>query len=143
VIIFHKSANIDEIAKLHLIESNCLPILTYAFAAIKLMPDQMQEMNKAWNCAYRKIFGFNMWESVKLLICGLGRSDSVLIRLKPYINFLRCNMTSNNLTLKYLLIRNALSDSDSLCKRCSMHEDIENLVFNNRSNGHVIRLIHD
>src|SRR5579872_640421 len=102
--IFHKSANIDEIAKLHLIESNCLPILTYALPTLKLLPDQMQEMNKAWNCAYRKIFGFNMWESVKLLICGLGRLDFMHISLKLYINFIRNNMTSNNLTLKYLLI---------------------------------------
>ena len=36
---FHKSANIVEIAKLHLIESNCLPILTYALPALKLMSD--------------------------------------------------------------------------------------------------------
>ena len=47
--IFHKSANIDEIAKLHLIESNC-----YALPALKLRPEQMQELNKAWNCACRE-----------------------------------------------------------------------------------------
>src|SRR5438132_44037 len=104
--ILHKTANIDEMAKLQLLEANCLPILTYALPAMKLRQEQLKEMNKAWNCAYRKIFGYNMWESVKPLILGLGKLDFIHIRLKLYINFLISNINSNNQTLHYLLLRN-------------------------------------
>ena len=141
--IFHKTSNIDEIAKLHLIEAYCLPMLTYALPALKLRPEQMQEMNKAWNCAYRKIFGYNMWDSVKPLMLGLGKLDFVHIRLKLYINFLRCNIISNNLSLKYLVLRNVLSDSAFPCKRSSVFDSVKNLVHHNPSYGQVMFLVQD
>jgi len=36
---------------------------------------QMAELNACWNSLYRKIVGFNRWESVKALIHGLERLD--------------------------------------------------------------------
>jgi len=141
--IFHKTLNLDEIAKLHLVEANCLPFLTYALPALKLNREQLHEMNKAWNCAYRKIFGYHMWESVKQLMCCLGKLDFMHIRLKLYINFLRTNVNSNNLTLNYLLMRNVLFDSYSIFNQDSIIGDIKDLGFSEHSHGHVVRLIHE
>lgn len=144
--IFQKTANLDEIARLHLIEAKCLPILTYALPALKLRKEQLQEMNKAWNCAYRKIFGYNMWDSVKPLICGLGKLDFIHIKLKLYINFLRNNINSNNLTLKYLMLRSVFSDSNSCDKRDSIigSYTVQDLVLNNElSYGQVLSQIYD
>ena len=92
--ILHKTANLDEMAKLHLLEANCLPLLTYALPAVNLKQEQLKEMNKAWNCAYRKVFRYNMWESVKPLMLGLGKLDFVHIHLKLYMNFLKSNINT-------------------------------------------------
>ena len=36
---------------------------------------QIKEINSWWNSVYRKIFGYNKWESVKSLISSLRRLD--------------------------------------------------------------------
>ena len=36
---------------------------------------QEDELNASWNSVYRRIFGFNRWESVRAFINGLGRLD--------------------------------------------------------------------
>ena len=70
-----QSQCMDEILQLSLIETYCLPILTYAFPAVSLKARQLQELNSCWNSAYRRVFGFHRWESVRSFICGLGRLD--------------------------------------------------------------------
>ena len=62
----------DDLVKLKLLESYCLPILLYATAAMKLTIEQLCELNAAWNSVYRRIFGFNKWKSVRQFIGGLG-----------------------------------------------------------------------
>jgi len=58
----------DEILRLSLLQTYCLPILTYAAPAIKLKACQLHELNCCWNSVYRnKVFGFHRWESVKSL----------------------------------------------------------------------------
>ena len=64
---------LQDMIKLHLVESFCLPILSYATAALKLTMDQIKELNLCWNSVYRRIFGFQRWESVRVFIQGLGR----------------------------------------------------------------------
>jgi Reverse transcriptase (RNA-dependent DNA polymerase) len=65
----------NEIIKLQLLESQCLPILLYATECLILKPCQLSKINSWWNSVYRKIFGYNKWESVRKLICSLKRLD--------------------------------------------------------------------
>jgi hypothetical protein len=41
----------------------------------KYITSQLSSLNRCWNSVYRKIFGFNQWESVKTFIFGMGRTD--------------------------------------------------------------------
>ena len=99
--IYAKAKSADELLHLLLQESYSLPILTYAIAAIKLSTKQQGELNVCWNMVYRKLFGFNRWESVKSFICGMGRLDLHHIimqrRLKFYfhLRFSKCSVLSN------------------------------------------------
>ena len=53
----------DQIMHLSL-QVYCKPVLTYGLAAIYLTCEQMRILNCCWNNVYRRIFGFNKWESV-------------------------------------------------------------------------------
>ena len=57
---------------LHLLYSNCIPILTYACAVKEYPARQMHDCNTAVNDALRFIFGFNRWESVRQLRESFG-----------------------------------------------------------------------
>ena len=57
---------------LHLLYSNCIPILTYACAVKDYPARQMQDCNTAVNDALRLIFGYNRWESVRQLRESFG-----------------------------------------------------------------------
>ena len=81
----------DEILQLSLIETYCLPILTYAAPAVSLKVRQLQELNSCWNSAYQRVFGFHRWESVRSFICGLGRLD-----LKHVIMLMKMSMGVQN-----------------------------------------------
>lgn len=73
--IYAHAKTLDEIIHLTMQECYCLPVLTYAASVVKYTSKQEDELNACWNSVYRKIFGFNRWESVKCFICGLGRLD--------------------------------------------------------------------
>ena len=74
----------SDIVKLQLMESYCLPLLTYALESLNIKPACLREINSWWNSIFRRIFGYNKWESVKEVICRLGRLDLLHI-----INFHR------------------------------------------------------
>ena len=76
------SSDLCDLAQLQLHESYVLRTLTYATAAIKLSEMQIASLNACWNSAYRRIFHFNRWESVKCFIRGLGRLDFRHLRLQ-------------------------------------------------------------
>lgn len=87
--------SLEQLTQLTLMESYCLPLLTYAAGAIKLTKRQTQELNVCWNTVYRIIFGFNRWESVKCFIHGLGRLNLIhiikLYRLRFLFHLLQLN----------------------------------------------------
>jgi len=62
-----------ELIRLQLLESYCLPIISYYVAAWDLTKKQLTELNVCWNMMYRKLFGFHKWESVRGCINGVGR----------------------------------------------------------------------
>jgi len=62
--IYAQAKNLDELLHTHctyhsLQESYCLPMLTYAAAALNFTVRQEKELNACWNSVYRKLFGFH------------------------------------------------------------------------------------
>ena len=77
----------------------CISLLTYVVGAVTLSQRQLQELNVCWNTAFRVIFGFNRWESVKCFIHGLGRLNLVHIIKLYKIRFLFHLLCLNNKVL--------------------------------------------
>ena len=108
---------LNEIIRLNMIETFCMPILLYASAVLKLSQAQSSELNASWNSAYRRIFGFNQWESVRCFINGLGRLDFSHLKLYLHLKFCRLNLFSNNLTFRSVM--NVYCCSYTFNKLCS------------------------
>ena len=81
---FSKCKYTSDIVKLELLESQCLPILLYSIECLNLNDVQLREINSWWNSVYRKIFGYNKWESVKEIICLFGRLDAGIFLDPPW-----------------------------------------------------------
>jgi len=45
----------------------------YAIPALSLKSRQVDELNVCWNNVFRRIFNYNKWESIKVVILVLGR----------------------------------------------------------------------
>ena len=59
---------------LRLLESHCLPILTYAIETIYVANrDDRRQLRVAYNAIFRKVFRYRHWESVTNLQHALGR----------------------------------------------------------------------
>jgi len=54
--VYSKSSCMPELTKLHLLESYCLPILTYVIGSLNLSKSQCKALNVCWNNAFRKVF---------------------------------------------------------------------------------------
>ena len=76
-----RAKSLDELVDLSLQESYFLPILTYSSAATSFTVKQTHELHVCWSSAYRHIFHFNRWESVKCFINGLACLDLLHIRI--------------------------------------------------------------
>ena len=57
--------SVDEVVKLHLVKSFCLPLLTYCIAALDMRKSDIKELAVCWIDAFRKNFHYHRWESVK------------------------------------------------------------------------------
>ena len=70
--VFSRNSSLAEPVKLHLVRAFCLPLLVYCLGALDLSPGIVNELGVCWNDAFRKIFNYNRWESVKVLqfFCG-------------------------------------------------------------------------
>jgi len=51
--------------------------LTYAIEAVSLISSMVHDLSVCWNNVYRRIFGMNKWESVKLIQYFCGKHDFV------------------------------------------------------------------
>ena len=59
---------------LRLLESHCLPILTYAIDVIHIVGrDEKRKLRVAYNSIFRKVFNYRTWESVTDLQHALQR----------------------------------------------------------------------
>ena len=87
---------------MHLLYTNCIPVLTYACNVKEFSAKEMRDINTAINNAIRKIFSFNRWESVRALREGCGYksiydifanarqkfNDSLISHSNPILRFL-------------------------------------------------------
>ena len=79
-----------------------LPLLTYALECLNTKPAILQQINSWWNSVFRKIFGYNTWESVKEVIWRLGRLDLLHIINLRQLLFLKHLSHSNNKVVRDL-----------------------------------------
>lgn len=93
----------NELLKLNLIESHCLPILLFSSVSTRISVEQINELNIGWNSIYRRIFGFHKWESVKKFICGIGRLDFKSIRNYSRLKFVLNGLSNANTAFKSML----------------------------------------
>ena len=77
-----------EPVKLQLIKSFCLPLLSYCIGAVELKNRTLADMAVCWNDAFRKIFHFNRFESVKELMYFCSELDFQHLYDLARINFL-------------------------------------------------------
>ena len=64
----------DDMILLKLIESHCVPILTYAIEIVKVWNrDENRSLRVAYNSVFRRIFGYRSYESVTSLQHSLNR----------------------------------------------------------------------
>ena len=63
--ILNKFKYVNEDVKLHLVKSFCSPLLTYSIGALSLTNQNFRDLAVCWNDAFRKIFNFKRWDSVK------------------------------------------------------------------------------
>ena len=94
----------SDIVKLELMESQCLPILLYCIESLNLSNVQVKAVNSWWNAVIRKIFDYNKWESVKNVICLLGRLDLIHIVNLRRLRFIKTLLTCDNQAMKELSI---------------------------------------
>ena len=80
----------DDIVMLRLIESHCVPVLSYAIEVI-IVADRKQfsKMRAAYNSIYRKLFNYSYRESVTNLQHTLGRPTWEELIAKRKNNFLK------------------------------------------------------
>lgn len=117
--ILNKCKYASDFVKLHLMESQCLPVITYCIESLCLDSSQMKEINSWWNSVYRKIFGFNKWESVKELIYFLDRIDlHHLINLRRALFVKRLAASKNSVVVALFNYYTCHSESKSLEESC-------------------------
>ncbi len=66
--VISKSYNMSEEVVVHVVKMQCLPILTYGCCVWKLNNSEVQKLSVCFNNAYRKNFGYKLYESVKCLL---------------------------------------------------------------------------
>ena len=67
--------HVAEPVKVQLVRSFCTPLLTYCIGALELRNSAVNDLGVCWNDAFRKIFHYNRWESVKQLQFFSGCMD--------------------------------------------------------------------
>jgi len=77
--VFSRSFALAEPVKVQLVRSFCLPLLVYCIGSLELSSAMIRALGVCWNDAFRKIFCYSRWESVKLLQFFCGCLDFVHI----------------------------------------------------------------
>ena len=93
VTIFRIDGKSNNMVMLRLVETHCVPILSYAIEVLHIVNrDGRRQLHVAYNSLFRKIFGFRWSESVSHLQSFLGRptwEQLVESRRQGFINCVR------------------------------------------------------
>jgi len=73
--ILAKSRGAEEPVRVQLIKSYCLPLLVYCIGALHMTRTSVQQLSVCWNDAFRRIFHYKRFESVKCLQDAFGAMD--------------------------------------------------------------------
>lgn len=73
--VLSKLGSASEPVLLHLVPTKCLPLLSYSLGAMRVSRQDIKQLSVAWNDAFRRIFQFHRWESVKELVYFCGELD--------------------------------------------------------------------
>ena len=89
----------NDMMMLQLLETHCLPILTYAIEVITVCNrDRRRQLRVAYNCIFRRVFGYRNFESVRALQSFLGRlnwEELVDKRTNKFMDTIRNDPTLN------------------------------------------------
>jgi len=99
-IICSRSKCASEISKLFLLDTFCLPLISYGCECANYDCIQLCQLNVRWNNAYRKVFGMHAWQSVKELQFMCERLDFRHICLLKKLLFLHKVSRLDNSVLK-------------------------------------------
>ena len=70
--IMNHGCGMSDMVKLHLVESYCYPLLSYALECFDITSTLMQQLSACWNSVYRKVFHYKPWTFVRELIYCYG-----------------------------------------------------------------------
>ena len=103
--IFRIDGRSNDMVMLKLIESHCIPLLTYAIEVIHVVNrDDRRQLRVAYNSVFRKIFGFRWSQSVSALQTFLGRLTWEQLVEKRRNSFHACIRRVGSNTLSYLFL---------------------------------------
>jgi len=83
----------SEMVKLHLMESYCYPVISYAIECFNISPSCIHQLNACWNSVYRRIFDYKPCESVRELISCLERMNLEYMYYQKKLCFLNSMMS--------------------------------------------------
>ena len=127
--ILGKTKCVHETVKLALMEAHCLPVLLYSCVALSYTNQQLTDLNACWNSVYRRIFGFNKWDSVRVFIAGLGRMNFISIHAHLCFKFYKEGFKSNNYVFRSILHRFMFSqDFKKLCNSVDVVSEYKYLL---------------
>ena len=72
---------------LSLQETYSLCVLVYAIPALSLTTKQIDELKVCWNSVILKVFGYHKWESVSVVLLGLGRLAFTSLKFASLLAF--------------------------------------------------------
>ena len=87
---------------LNLLYSNCVPIITYACAVKDFSNSDMSDCNLAMNNAFRKIFGFTRWQSIRVLREMFGFKSLYVIFKEAQDKFRITCLSHHNPIVKFI-----------------------------------------
>ena len=102
--IFRIEGYSNDTVMLHLIESHCVPLLTYAIEIVHVSNrDERRQLRVAYNSIFRKIFGYRWTESVTALQGFLDRPTWEELNEKRRTGFLKRLAKANSQSLALIL----------------------------------------
>ena len=102
--IFRIDGRSNDTVMLHLVETHCVPLLTYGIEVLVVKNrDERRQLRVAYNSVFRKIFGYRWSESVTALQGFLGRPTWEQIIEKRLANF-QARFANHNLANAFFLI---------------------------------------